>query len=73
MIKNQTHYQDVYVFTDHAWDVAADKDETMIKNNLHVCLCRTALSWHTIEFSDFKKKIMQALSLEKEWISALVK
>ena len=73
MIKSQTHYQDVYIFTDYAQDVAADKNKTIIKNNLHVCLHRTALSWHTIELSDIKKKIMWALFLEKEWISALVK
>ena len=73
MIKSQTHYQNVYIFTDYIWDVAADKDETMIKNNLHVCLCKTVLNWHTIELSDIKKKIMQALFLKKEWISVLVK
>ena len=73
MIESQTHYQDVYIFTDCAWDVVANKDETMIKNNLHACLHRTTLSWHTIELSNIKKKIMWALFLEKEWISALVK
>ena len=73
MIKSQTHYQDIYIFTDCVWDVAVDKDKTMIKNNLHVCLCKTALSWHTIEFSDIEKKIMWALLLKEEWISALIK
>ena len=73
IIKSQTHYWDVYIFINHVWDVAADKNKTMIKNNLHVCLHETVLSWHTIEFSDIEKKIMQALFLKKEWISALVK
>ena len=73
MIESQTHYWDVYIFTDHARDVAVNKDETMIKNNLHVCLHKTALSWHTIELSDIEKKIMQALFLEKKWILILVK
>ena len=73
IIKNQTHYQNIYVFTDCAQDIAVNKDETMIKNNLHVCLHRTALSWHTIELSDIKKKIMWALFLEKKWILVLVK
>ena len=45
----------------------------MIKNNLHVCLCETALSWHTIELLNIEKKIMQALFLEKKWILTFVK
>ena len=43
MIKNQTYYWDVYIFTDHVWDVTADRNKEMIKNNLHVCLYKTAL------------------------------
>ena len=75
MIESQTHYQDVYIFTDHAQDITVSKnnDEAIIKNNLHVYLHKTALSWHTIELSDIEKKVMQALSLEKEWILILVK
>ena len=65
MIESQTHYQDIYVFTNHAWDVAASRNKEMIKNNLHVCFCETALNWHTIEFSDIEKKIMWALLLKK--------
>ena len=73
MIKSQTHYWNVYVFTDYVWNVAVNKNKTMIKNNLHVCLCETVLSWHIIEFSNIEKKIMWALFLKKEWISVFIK
>jgi len=73
MIESQTHYQDIYVFTDYAQDVAADKNETMIKNNLHVCLHKTVLSWHIIELSNIEKKVMWTLLLKKEWILILIK
>ena len=58
IIESQTHYQDIYIFTDHVQDVAVNKNETIIKNNLHACLHKTVLSWHTIELSDIEKKIM---------------
>ena len=73
MIENQIHYQDIYIFTDHAQDMTADRNKKMIKNNLHVCLHETALSWHTIELSNIEKKIMQTLSLKKEWILTFIK
>ena len=66
MIESQIHYQDVYIFIDCAQDMTVNKDKIMIKNNLHAYLHKTVLSWHTIELSDIKKKIMQALFLEKE-------
>ncbi len=56
-----------------AWDIAVNKSEAMIKNNLHIYLHKTALSWHIIELSDIEKKVMWALLLEKEWISILIK
>ena len=42
--KNQTHYQDIYIFMNHVQDVIADRNEEMIRNNLHICLHKIVLS-----------------------------
>ena len=73
IIKSQTHYWDVYIFTDHVWNVTVNWNEEMIKNNLHVCFQETTLSWHTIEFLNIEKKIMWALSLKEKWILIFIK
>jgi len=44
IIKSQTYYQNIYVFTNHAQDIVASKNEAIIKNNLHVCLHKIVLS-----------------------------
>ena len=73
LVGNQSHYQDVYVFTDCIHDMATTKTKSLVKNNVHACLRETALSWHTIELSNLEKLALRTATLEDGWIKALIK
>ena len=52
------------MFIDRIRYLAAQKDEAIVKNNLHASLQDTALSWHIVELLELEKDALKALSLE---------
>jgi hypothetical protein len=65
---NHPYIRDVYVFIDRIKDVARQKGEQMVRDNIQTCLRGTALEWHTSELTDFEKDALRTVDLERGWI-----
>ena len=65
-------YRDVYVFTNRLKDMTVIKDDNKLKIVISQCLRESALTWHSIELSTLKKKMLREISLVN-WYNALIR
>ena len=65
-------YRDVYVFTNRLKDMIVIKNDSNFKIVISQCLRESALTWHSIELSTLKKKMLKKTSLVN-WYNALIR
>ena len=53
-----TYFRDVYTFIDRIRDVARAKGETLVRQNLQLCLRGSAMVWYTRELTEDSKRLL---------------
>ena len=66
-----TFFRDIHVFLDRVKDVARAKGDTLLRQNLQLCLRGSALAWFTTELSEEGKRLV-TYDIE-EWYKLLLK
>ena len=66
-----TFFRDIHVFLDRVKDVVRAKGDTLLRQNLQLCLRGSALAWFTTELSEEGKRLV-TYDIE-EWYKLLLK
>ena len=65
-----TFFRDIHVFIDRVKDVVRAKGDTLLRQNLQICLRGTALAWFTTELTENNKRLV-TYSID-EWYRLLL-
>ena len=65
-----TFFRDIHVFIDRVKDVVRAKGDTLLRQNLQICLRGTALAWFTTELTENDKRLV-TYSID-EWYRLLL-
>ena len=65
-----TFFRDIHVFLDRVKDVARAKGDTLLRQNLQICLRGAALAWFTTELTEDTKRLV-TYNIE-EWYRVLL-
>ena len=54
-VEKNIYYQSIMLFIEHIWDMITIKRSQLVRTNLNICLCNTALVWYISELFNLEK------------------
>ena len=68
-----TYFRDIHIFIERIKNIAQIKDDTIVRNNLYICLRKTILTWYTSNLEKNQKRLIKLSNKMNEWIRILLK
>ena len=68
-----TYFRNIHIFIERIKNIAHIKNDTIVRNNLYICLRETVLTWYTSNLRKNQKRLIKLRNKMNEWIRILLK
>ena len=68
-----TYFRNIHIFIERIKNIAHIKNDTIVRNNLYICLRETVLTWYISNLKENQKRLIKLRNEMNEWIRVLLK